>query len=512
MKLPDNLKNIRKENNLSQEQLAEKLGVSRQAVSKWESGQSYPEMDKVLLICKLFNYNIDELMNENVKEVDETKQSKKNLNKYIDDFFDFITKTVNMLSSMTTKQKIKCFIEQIICIMFLVFIFSILGSVVLSVFQELTRGIHWTVFSVINNVLSSIYIIIALIIGITIFLHIFKIRYLDYYEYEVIKESKDKIADNEKNEAKIINENNIKEKDVKENNTLENKKEKIIIRDPKHSEAKFLNAILKAVLWFIKFIAIFIGIWFAFLFVGLIVLIILSFLFVKTGLVFWGSLLGLISLIVINFIILQVIYNFIVNRKSRKFRIGIGLIASLALGGISIGIMLIGFTKFNYIENDEILSNEDIYTFEMTDNLSINFWNDNNLEYIENDSDEVKIIVKYSEYYNTKVINKNNTIEIHNYSNDIKTIDMIRTYIEDINNKKIQDYGITKIYVYTSKENIDKLEANKIIKYEQDLENRLEEMYDENSELENTIEDLKEEIEEKDIEIQELKEQLQESI
>lgn len=52
MKLSENLKNIRKENNLSQEQLAEKLGVSRQAVSKWESGQSYPEMDKVLLICK----------------------------------------------------------------------------------------------------------------------------------------------------------------------------------------------------------------------------------------------------------------------------------------------------------------------------------------------------------------------------------------------------------------------------------------------------------------------------
>ena len=81
MKLSDNLKTIRKDNNLSQEQLAEKLGVSRQAVSKWESDQSYPEMDKVLLICKLFNYKIDELMNENVKEVEETKQSKNNINK-----------------------------------------------------------------------------------------------------------------------------------------------------------------------------------------------------------------------------------------------------------------------------------------------------------------------------------------------------------------------------------------------------------------------------------------------
>ena len=40
MNLADNLKRIRKDNNLSQEQLAEKLGVSRQSVSKWESGLS----------------------------------------------------------------------------------------------------------------------------------------------------------------------------------------------------------------------------------------------------------------------------------------------------------------------------------------------------------------------------------------------------------------------------------------------------------------------------------------
>ena len=78
MKLSENLKKIRKENNLSQEQLAEQLGVSRQAVSKWESGQSYPEMDKVLNICKLYNYNIDELLNENVTSIKEEKESKSN--------------------------------------------------------------------------------------------------------------------------------------------------------------------------------------------------------------------------------------------------------------------------------------------------------------------------------------------------------------------------------------------------------------------------------------------------
>jgi len=100
MKLPENLRRIRRENNLSQEQLAEKLGVSRQAVSKWESGQSYPEMDKMLLICKLFNYDIDELMNENIVEVSENRQSKININKYIEEFFGFINKIIDMFSVM----------------------------------------------------------------------------------------------------------------------------------------------------------------------------------------------------------------------------------------------------------------------------------------------------------------------------------------------------------------------------------------------------------------------------
>ena len=83
MNLSDNLKRIRKENNLSQEQLADKLGVSRQSVSKWESGQAYPEMDKVLQLCQLFNLNIDELLNQNIKDVNNKKQAKNTFNKFL---------------------------------------------------------------------------------------------------------------------------------------------------------------------------------------------------------------------------------------------------------------------------------------------------------------------------------------------------------------------------------------------------------------------------------------------
>ena len=83
MNLSDNLKKIRKENNLTQEDLAEKLGVSRQSVSKWESNQAYPEMDKVVQICKMFNLNMDDLLNQDIKEVNNIKQQRNNINKLL---------------------------------------------------------------------------------------------------------------------------------------------------------------------------------------------------------------------------------------------------------------------------------------------------------------------------------------------------------------------------------------------------------------------------------------------
>lgn len=102
----DNLKRIRKENNLSQEDLAELLGVSRQAVSKWESGIAYPEMDKILTICEKFNLNIDDLLNKDIKEVKSTEESKIKINKYINDFLTFITDGINLFTSMSFKTKL----------------------------------------------------------------------------------------------------------------------------------------------------------------------------------------------------------------------------------------------------------------------------------------------------------------------------------------------------------------------------------------------------------------------
>lgn len=60
----DKLQSLRKEHNLSQEAFAEILDVSRQSVSKWESGKIYPEIDKLIFISNYFHISLDELIKE----------------------------------------------------------------------------------------------------------------------------------------------------------------------------------------------------------------------------------------------------------------------------------------------------------------------------------------------------------------------------------------------------------------------------------------------------------------
>lgn len=74
MSFAQNLQSIRARNGLTQEQLAEELNVTRQSVSKWESGQSFPEMETLLKICERYHTGLDELMRGSVEERNEKRQ------------------------------------------------------------------------------------------------------------------------------------------------------------------------------------------------------------------------------------------------------------------------------------------------------------------------------------------------------------------------------------------------------------------------------------------------------
>ena len=70
MKFSEKLQILRKEKGLSQEKLAELLSVSRQAVSKWESGQTYPEIEKLIVLSDLFEITLDDLLRDRYTEVE----------------------------------------------------------------------------------------------------------------------------------------------------------------------------------------------------------------------------------------------------------------------------------------------------------------------------------------------------------------------------------------------------------------------------------------------------------
>ncbi len=84
MSLGQRLIELRKEKHLSQEEVAEKLNVTRQTISKWETDQSMPDFDKILPLCELFEISTDELLTgrkeqseRQKEEITDTRENKK---------------------------------------------------------------------------------------------------------------------------------------------------------------------------------------------------------------------------------------------------------------------------------------------------------------------------------------------------------------------------------------------------------------------------------------------------
>ena len=74
MTIAEKIKQLRKDNSMTQEDLAEKLNVSRQTISKWETSVTIPDADNIVAISKLFNITTDELLDYRVETVQKKKQ------------------------------------------------------------------------------------------------------------------------------------------------------------------------------------------------------------------------------------------------------------------------------------------------------------------------------------------------------------------------------------------------------------------------------------------------------
>ena len=108
MKLADKIVALRKKNGLSQEELAEKLQVSRQAISRWEVGSALPDAHNILQLSKLFEVSTDYLLNEeyssdnDIPKVKETKEE-----------------NIHLLFILLVILEIMCVLMQFMCIVLL---------------------------------------------------------------------------------------------------------------------------------------------------------------------------------------------------------------------------------------------------------------------------------------------------------------------------------------------------------------------------------------------------------
>lgn len=514
MNLSENLRKIRKENNLSQEQLAEKLGVSRQAVSKWESSQAYPEMDKVLQIAQMFHLNIDDLLNQDIGEVNSEKQSKTAMNKYIDDFLSFITKTVDMFSSMKRKDRARCIMEQILIICVSAIILSIIGGIGDNILTGFTHILPNHIEMIIHSILESIYLIISFILVLILLIHIFKTRYLDYYEI-IKEEKKEEIVSNDKKNKQEVKKGKVEEDNDKHTTYSENKKEKVVIRDPKHSEYKFISGMMKALLWCIKGIVLLFVFSLCCMLIGLVITLVMSFLIIKTGIFFIGILITILACIIMTVLFLVVALNFVMNRKSKKKMILITFIISIIIMGFGSGLTVIGFTEFDYVDdiNNQVYK-EDELIIPMQEDLIIYdlyYYHNNSIIYVEEDREDIRISYKHTDYYNLSYEKYNsNQLELYITNTDSNILKTARDWLKDINDKKIINYGKVRLYLYASKDNLEKLKQNTSEYFEERREysNCYDRLYEQNMEYENKIYEYENRIDDLEEEIEKLKQEL----
>lgn len=450
MRFSEKLPKLRKKNNLSQEQLADKLGVSRQAVSKWESGSSYPDMEKLLQICKILNCHLEDIMDDGAigNDYNNTdKKGKTDINSYMKDFLGFITKMYNMFCAMTFKEKIKCIFEMLLIGIILI----IASNIILGVLHYIIYGL--IPIRALWKVLSIILTTILLGISIIIFIHLFKIRYLDYFVTVEDQNVKEKAIEEpiEKQENKYY---------------VEKSKEKIIIRDPKHSTLKFFDVLGKMIIIMIKLFAIFIAIPVVILFVLAMGFIASALFHVQYGNIFLFIGLAFVGGSLILYDIIEILYNFIVGRTSNYKKIFIIAITGLIMCGAGIGLSIctyLNFDEINSIETDDYIS--EIKEIKMDDNMYIVKNHDLSYE-IDNSINDIKVEIQCVEgsdivvgYH--KVYNEGQYYYCY-FFNNIDAISQYKSFIKDIKNEKIRIHGIDdiKIIVRTSQENYEKLEAN----------------------------------------------------
>lgn len=459
MKFGENLQKLRKEKGISQEQLAEQLGVTRQSVSKWESGNSYPEMDKIVAICNLFHCDMDVLINKDITEEREKKDASSVVKEIFSGVTNYVKKTIYLFEHKSLKDIIKMCVQVfiIICVILLFAIpFMLLKEIVVSLFYT---GNNW--FSIFfakfwNFIFNGGYAILA----IATFLYIFKIKFLDNEEI-IVEEVEDKTQNNEE-----VSEDNSSKTD----SSKSSEKKKVKIIKVKKNDFSLLDLLVKAItvclkcLFVLFLIPVIIGT--IMLLIGLVLLIVLIF----KGLFLAGTILLFLGGIVFAIVLIELMLDFIFNLKFSKRRIIITIISSIVVSSIGLGLSIWYFLNLNVINdvpnsfNTE--THEEVYT--MTDDFLVHYDDYSfDTKFVEDNSltNQVRVRIDYYTIANDVSLERTDNEVYLNYEavDGVNIKQITDSIIKDLKHNKIHTYdqlGQVSITITTSKINVDKIQDN----------------------------------------------------
>lgn len=518
MKFSEKLQKLRKEKKLSQEQLAEMLEISRQSVSKWESGQTYPEMDKLIQLCKIFDCTLDDLTNDEVSDVSIQEKQKSQVSTIIDEMLNAIDKTYTLFTHMNSRQIGKC-LGELVVLTIILFACGLplrwLGSSISSIFYVSNTIV---IGRFINVVISLIHFSLALIIFFYLYdrQYLSKVdEYVENYEKEkqlksnqqeentdIASESKEEVETEKEYQEEIKHETSSEEK-PKEGflaahfHPRISKKEKPVKERKKRDFSGFKTFIQfcsSFCMMLIKFLVALFTAPFLFTIIMLSACLILVLYLGMRGVILFSVILGVFVFMVLNYELLEVVYCFIFNKVYSWKRLFYMFVGSLIAGGIAIGWCVIDIAQFSFIsgQSPNVEIQTDTYEYTMSEELKIDSFHVNYMKSADMIIDEKlgdKVIVEVSymkDFDKIDSIHHGDLISFHHSVGDVVSFPkMVDLLISDMKDKTLyiyDTYQYASVKITATQENLEKLEKNyqEFIEeqnaYEQEMIDQEEEM------------------------------------
>lgn len=451
MSFHKNLEYLRKEKNISQEDLAFKLGVSRQAVSKWESGAAYPETAKMIAMCKIFDCTLDELMNEDIAELRKNAKRSYTFNDLLDEVTNILNRTFHMFDSMNRRSILRFLFEMFLFFLFFILLLKIPFNYIFGLGDDVLINIPGDVAQLFISIWHFVTGIVYVVVAVVSFVYIYKIRFLDKFE-----------------EAKEI-----ESREVEKENELSVKQEIKKDQDRKVEIRKYDFGIFtylgKIALFFIKSFVLLISFPIIFLLFCTVAGVVVGTVLMFNGVFFVGIVICLLSVIAFAVGLLNIIYNFIVNHRSNWQKLFIVFIVSIVGLGVGAGISVFEFSKMTVSSEApvHVKSSVKVEKFQMQEDMYLSNYV---YDYVVDNTlgDLVKVEVTYYDVFTEDVIiqSYDNPSYIQIITKSKQSINLWQLYeilIEDLKNKKLSNYtalGQYEFKVYASEENIGKLQRN----------------------------------------------------